>query len=269
MAHSTTSGGFNPSSSKLLIEVSAVLAVVVVVGAAVIFAGGRLASWATPLVPMSFDRKIGELSQQQFSMTQSDCDNPEVLAYVEQLAAPLLEQAEPLPFEFQFRVADTEVVNAFALPGGFVTVNYGLLKEAKTGEEVAGVIGHEIQHALLRHGTKRILRQMGSSALMMLIFGASDLHSLGQAAGQLVSLSYDRGQESEADVRGVELMVQAGMDPRGLSSFFERLAEGSLRPPEILSTHPDPGDRAALVTEAARGAHFGSLPSPQGLSCHR
>ena len=102
---------------------------------------------------------------------------------------------------------------------------------------------------------------------MLLIFGGGDLHRLGQTAGQLMSLAYDRDQESEADLRGVDLLVAAHIDPRGLSSFFERLAQDSPAPPELLSTHPDPGDRAALVARKAVGEDFEPLPSPQGISC--
>ena len=263
------STGFNPRSSRLVVEVSVVLLVVVALGVGVIFAGGRVAAWATPLVPMSVDRTIGELSEQQVSLTASDCENPEPLAYVKNIAAPLLRAAEPLPFAFKFRVADTSEVNAFALPGGFVTVNFGLLAAAKSGEEVAGVISHEIQHALLRHGTKRMLRQMGSSALLFVIFGGSDLHALGQTAGQLAALSYDRGEESEADLRGVDLLVKTGVSPLGLATFFERLAKDAPTPPAFMSTHPDPGDRAALVTKAARDNTFTKLPAPSDLKCKK
>src|SRR5690606_19650393 len=147
------STGFNPGSTRLFLELGAVLLLAAALGVGVISAGGRIAAWAVPLVPTSVDRSIGELSTKQFSLMASDCDNPEALASVQSVAPPLLRAAEPLPFEFAFRVADTSDVNAFALPGGFVTINLGLLAAAKSGEEVAGVIGHEIQHALLRHGT--------------------------------------------------------------------------------------------------------------------
>ena len=263
------STGFNPGSTRLFLEVGVVLLLVAALGVGVIFAGGRLSAWAVPLVPMSVDRSIGELATKQFSLMANDCDNPEALAYVKTVAAPLLRAAEPLPFEFEFRVADTSDVNAFALPGGFVTINFGLLAAAKSGEEVAGVIGHEIQHALLRHGTKRMLRQMGSSALLFLIFGGSDLHSLGQTAGQFAALSYDRGEESEADLRGVDLLVTAGISPAGLATFFERLAKDAPTPPAFMSTHPDPGDRAALVAKAAEGGSFTKLPVPTNIKCSK
>lgn len=261
-------GGFDPKGSRLLLEVLIGLGVVLALGAAIIFAGGTIAAWATPLIPMSVDETIGEASHEQMSVTQTECSNPAMKKYVEDLARPMIEAAGDVPFEFSFRVVDTPEINAFALPGGYVTVNRGLLEAAESGEEVAGVIGHEIQHALLRHGTKRILRQLGSAVIMNLIFGGSDLHGVSQVAGQMTGLSYDRAQESEADARGVELMVAAHIDPRGLSRFFERLSEDSVRPPELLSTHPDPGTRAELVSKAAQTGNFEKLPPPSTVSCH-
>lgn len=261
-------GGFDPKGGRLLAEVVGGVLVMLALGAAVIFAGGSIAAWATPLIPISVDVTIGEAAQKQMSLTQKECTNPAVKKYVEDLAAPMIESAGKVRFDFSFRVVDTQEVNAFALPGGYVTVNRGLLEAAETGEEVAGVIGHEIQHALLRHGTKRILRQLGSAVIMNLIFGGSDLQDVSQIAGQMTGLSYDRSQESEADEHGVALMVGANIDPRGLAEFFERLSKDSLRPPELLSTHPDPGTRAELVSRAARGGNFVKLKKPSTVPCH-
>jgi len=267
--HTAAQGaGFAPRGQRLVLEVLAAVLLIGLASVIVIVAGGRIAAWSLPVVPWEVDRKIGELANKQVGLTSEECTDPAALAYVQKVAAPLIQAAGKVPFQFQFRVADTEDVNAFALPGGYVTVNFGLLKSAQTGEEVAGVLGHELQHALLRHGTKRMLRQMGSSAFALIVFGGGDLYGIGQAAGQLASLSYDRGEESEADERGVELLVHAGIDPRGLASFFKRLAADSLQVPELLSTHPDPGGRAELVERAARSAAFQKLPSPQGLHCH-
>lgn len=259
-------GGFQPGGSRLLVETVLGVLAVLALGALAFAFAGRLAAWFVPLVPVSVDRKLGEVSQIQLS-TLPEC--PEAAReYVQSLAEPLLAAAGETPFPFQFRVVRDESVNAFALPGGFVTVNSGLLEAAETGEEVAGVLGHEIQHALLRHGTRRMLRQLGGSVVLGLLFGGTDLDSLSRLAGTLTSLSYDRAQESEADVRGVELLLSAGIDPRGLSTFFERLARESsdATPPELLSTHPDPGARAELTRRAGEGLRFKPLPPPpQGL----
>ena len=226
---SSEGGGFDPKGGRLLTEVLVGLFVVLALGAAVIFAGGSIAAFATPLVPMSVDETIGDAAQKQMSLTQKECTNPAVKKYIEDLAAPMIESAGKVPFEFSFRVVDTPEVNAFALPGGFVTVNRGLLEAAESGEEVAGVIGHEIQHALLRHGTKRILRQLGSAVIMNLIFGGSDLHDVSQVAGQMTGLSYDRSQESEADRQGLKYMTRAGYDPAAAADELRRAVRAGAR----------------------------------------
>lgn len=260
--------GFSPSGNRMLLEITGVLVVVTALGVLAFVLSGRLAAWLTPFVPESVDRQIGEVSERQLGFMREPCSE-RATRYVEEIAAPLLRPAEPLPFPFHFVVAKDESVNAFALPGGFVTVNSGLLEAAESGEEVAGVLGHEIQHALLRHGTRRVLRQLGGSvALSLLTFGYEPTGLSGVAA-QLTSLSYDRDQESEADARGVELLLRARVDPRGLVRFFQRLEEKQqgLAPPVFLSTHPDSGQRSELVARAARGGTFTPLPAPPKNPC--
>ncbi len=259
--------GFDPKGSHVFIEFAVIGVLVVGAGALFMWLGGALAAWATPLVPLSVDESIGKASKEQVSLSAPDCGDEVAQKYVEDLAAPLLQKVKDQPFDFHFRVANTDEVNAFALPGGYVTVNRGLIEAAESGEEVAGVLGHEIQHALLRHGTKRILRQLGGRALIALLFGGTDLHAVSDASGSLLSLSYDRDQESEADLLGIQLLVAARMDPQGLASFFARLSKDSVHPPELLSTHPDPGNRASLIKQISAGAEFEKLPPLPKIHC--
>ena len=261
--------GFQNSPRRILVEVGLVVLLIVGLGVGATWGGGALASALTPAVSTGVDQAIGSSAAKQLALADEECTHPSARAYVVELARPLLEAAGELPFEFEFRVADDPSVNAFALPGGFVTVNRGLLEAAETGEEVAGVLAHEIQHALLRHGTRRVLRQLGGRSLLWLVTGGSDVHFLAQSVGYLTELDYDREQESEADRAGLELLVRAGIDPTGLASFFERLrAEGGPAPPELLSTHPDPGNRAEAVRAAAHGAEVTRvLPPPSTVSC--
>lgn len=258
--------GFDPKSGRMLGEVAIAAVVIVGLGVLAYIGAGWLASQATPLVSMEVDRSIGRAASAQLSLGQTACSGPEV-AYVKQLAQPLLDAAGPLPFEFQFSVVDDPTVNAFALPGGYVTVNRGLLEKAESGEEIAGVLGHEIQHALLRHGTRRMLREMSGSLVLGLLVGSGDVGQAMAVGGQLTSLSYGRDEESEADLRGVELLVKAGIDPGGLVKFFERLAVDAVAVPELLSTHPDSGRRAELVASARKGAEFRPLPPPPRPAC--
>ena len=258
-------GGFDPKSHKVLVELGVIVAVLAALGALAVWGGGVIAAALTPILPVSIDRQLGSLGNSALAV--AECPNPAAKKYVEELARPLLAAAAPLPFEFQFRVVDDASVNAYALPGGFVTVNRGLLEAAETGEEVAGVLGHEIQHALLRHGTRRILREMGGSFALALLFGGSDLQAYSQVASRLTGLRYDREQESEADREGVALLLRAHVDPSGLARFFARIEQEGPMPPELLSTHPDPGNRAAEIAKARLSGPGLALAKPKSVSC--
>ncbi len=260
--------GFNPGGKRMWLELGIVAAVIVGVGVGAMWAAGAIASAATPLISPELDRQLGAAASKQMELLGGECPNPEAKAYVEKIAAPLVKAAGDVPFQFTFRVANDPAVNAFALPGGYVTVNRGLLEAAESGEEVAGVLGHELQHALQRHGTRRILRQVGGSVLLWMITGGTDYDWMTQSVGTLTSLSYDRAQESESDEKGLQLLTRAGIDPNGLATFFARLQKDSVTPPALLSTHPDPGDRAEAVRKASVGAAITQkLPSPRGVRC--
>jgi predicted Zn-dependent protease len=260
--------GFQMSSRRTLVELGLVVGVVGGGIALVMWLAARGASRFTGSVPLDVDRTIGEQASRLVLATQAPCADPGPKRYVEAIAAPLLEALQDRRFEYHFVVVDDPEVNAFALPGGFVTVDFGLLKAAESGEEVAAVLAHELHHVILRHGTRRILRELGASTVLTAIFGGTAIAVPAGAAHDLASTAYDRDEESEADSRGLALLVRAGIDPHGMSSFFERLARLSPTPPALLSTHPDPGDRAEAAARAAKGARVTTtLPSPRGLSC--
>ncbi len=219
--------------------------------------------------PPSVDRTIGENSWKALAPDDKRCTNAQTLDYVRQLADALVPHTDS-QFEFEFTVVDDDAVNAFALPGGFVTVNMGLLRSAKSGEEVAGVIAHELAHVTLRHGTRRILRGLGSMALLSVLFGGTDIEAPASLIGGLVNTAYDRDQEAEADSVGLQTLHRAGIDPRGMATFFRRIAEQNPQPGalNVLSTHPDPGDRATKAAEAAQQFTASrSLDAPVGLTC--
>jgi predicted Zn-dependent protease len=191
---------------------------------------------------------------------QQACADPVLDAAVQELARRLVGAAGASPWQWRIRVLDTEEVNAFALPGGYIFVNRGLIDRAADPHEVAGVLAHEMQHVLLRHGVKNLARELG---LMLVLYAAvGDVSSVegflaGNAAG-LTSMAFSRDQEREADAGGIGLMYGAGFDPTGLPRFMrilegEQGAAGAI--PSFLTTHPDSGERAAELSAliAARG----------------
>lgn len=260
--------GFQMSKSRSALELGILVGGVAALLGASVWLVRHSVDLAIGYVPVEVDRTFGEQVSRALGVTSKQCPNPAALAYVQQIADPLLASLEDKRFTFQLTVSASEEINAFALPGGFITVNYGLLKAAESGEEVAAVLAHELQHVLQRHGTRRLLRDLGSSTLLAALFGGTDILVPASLAQDLTHTAYDRDQERESDSRGLELLTRADIDPRGMGRFFERLAKTSPTVPELLSTHPDPGDRAKKAAEAAR-LHPGKrrLPSPKGVPC--
>ena len=150
---------------------------------------------------------------------------------------------------------DSPEVNAFCLPGGKMVVYTGLLKKAKTAEQVAGVLSHEMAHAIKRHGLQRITESLGIVVAIELMIGdVGGLVAIGVELGKSAALtSYSRELETEADIVGVQLLHAAAIDPLELAGFFEMLKdEGNDLPAAMrwLSTHPEHEARIATVRGA-------------------
>lgn len=148
--------------------------------------------------------------------------------------------------------------NAYALPGGKVGVNTGIFGVARTQDQLAAVIGHEIGHVIERHHDERITRQMGAAGAVQLLGAlAGDYGQLATQGGSVLAqtgflLPGSRAQESEADVVGQRMMAQAGFDPRAAVALWQNMiAAGGSRPPQWLSTHPDPQSRISELQARA------------------
>ncbi len=169
----------------------------------------------------------------------------------------LAAQAPGEKFPYQFKVVDVKEINAFALPGGFLYVHTGAIVAAKNEAELAGVMAHEISHAALRHGTNQMSKQMvaekGLGVASAILGGGREGGSLGDsvlgAGASLLFMKFSRTAEKQADILGAEMMASAGYDPRGLGNFFQTLLAEGARPPQILSDHPDPGNRIQYLNE--------------------
>ncbi len=155
--------------------------------------------------------------------------------------------------------------NAFALPGGKVGVYTGIFSVARNQDQLAGVVAHEIGHVISRHHDERITRQAGASTLLQIggallgsRYGQGAANAAVQGGSVLAQTGFllpgSRAQESEADVVGQQLMARAGFDPRGAVSLWQNMiAAGGGRPPQWLSTHPDPQARIGELRARAEG----------------
>jgi len=157
---------------------------------------------------------------------------------------------------FTVRIIDADDVNAFALPGGFLFVNRGVLETADNEAEVAGVLSHEIAHVTARHGVEQYSKGtlMNYASIPLIFLGGIGGYAIQQAAGlalPLTFLKFSRGAEKEADRLGAQYMWAAGYDPQALSSFFEKLQAKNKKKPgtlsKLFSSHPYTGDRITEV----------------------
>jgi predicted Zn-dependent protease len=161
-------------------------------------------------------------------------------------------------YKWEFSVIQGKEVNAFALPGGKVAFWEGIMPVAQDDNGIAVIMGHEVAHALARHGAERMSQQMGAQAIGQILSigvgkvspGIRDdflqLYGLGATVGVL--LPWGRTQESEADRIGLNLMAKAGYDPATAVAFWERMSKvGGDKPPEFLSTHPSDETRIAQI----------------------
>jgi len=210
------------------------------------------------------DVQLGQESAVQVRKQMIIVNDPTLTAYVNAVGKRLAasQEAKESGFPFSFEVVADPSINAFALPGGPMFINTGLLRVVDNEAQLAGVMGHEMSHVILRHGTNQASKANLIELPAMLageVFGSGgtmgQLAQLGIGLGaNSVLLKFSRTAESQADLMGSHLMAEAGYDPMEMAKFFEKLnAEGGARAPQFLSDHPNPGNREkAIAQEAAR-----------------
>lgn len=200
------------------------------------------------VIPVSWEERLGEAALADvldFFGELSDqearfCTAPEGRAALDRLVQRLVGPLDS-PYDFKVHVVDLDITNAFALPGGYVVLFDGLISSSKAPEEVAGVLAHEMGHVIHRHSTQGMLRQMGISMIFDVMMGDFGGTLGGQLGSVILSSSYSREAESQADTAGIEVLRGAGVRPTGLAAFFKRLQDEGADVPapfQILSTHP-------------------------------
>lgn len=210
-------------------------------------------------IPILDDQKVNKMGEEAFQKIKSETPiekDLKINEYVKCIANRIITVSidETGIKNWEIVVFKNDLINAFALPGGKIGVYTGLLSVAKTQDQLAAVLGHEVGHVIKKHGKNRIQTQLVTMGGLKVLEGFTNntalLGALGVGAQYGVILPFTRNQESEADVVGLDLMAKAGFNPQGAIELWENMksATGS-RVPELLSTHPAPENRIKELKE--------------------
>lgn len=210
--------------------------------------GPPMADHFLGFIPTTVDEKIGELAESQLVEDITLCADDAAEAALNKILERLLETVDT-PFTFRVDIGNDDTVNAFALPGGHIVIYGGLINQADTSEELAGVLAHEMAHVIKRHGVAGLAKQLGLQAILLAATG--DTNSVINFGHTLLSMSMSRTQEAEADAVGADMLAKAGISVKGFQAFFERLSrsQSDYGVLNLLSTHPHGEDRAKALTD--------------------
>lgn len=212
------------------------------------------------LLPEAAELQMGLAAYREVLGRSRVSTDPALNAQVTRVGRRIAEATGRLDYPWEFRVLEDPQVNAFALPGGKVAVYTGLLPVARDDAGLATVLGHEVAHAVARHGAERVSQQLLVQTTLAGVMAALERNDprtvqtvaalLGVGAAVGVLLPWSRAQESEADHLGLIYMARAGYHPAAARDLWLRMEEagrGRPRPPEFLSTHPSPGTRIRQI----------------------
>lgn len=214
------------------------------------------------LLPNSWRDTLGTAVVSSMVSGKQDCIAPDGRTALDALVRRL---TPPGGETFEVKVVDWQLLNAFAAPGGKIVLTRGLIEKADTPDEVAGVLSHEMGHAIRLHPESSVIRAIGFTAAIEIMTGGSS-GTIANIGVLLAQLGYTRAAEREADIVGLELMRKSAVSPKGLGVFFRRVmkedgsadTEKALRAISILRTHPATADRMVLIEQQAA---YDSTPS--------
>jgi len=211
------------------------------------------------LLPEGAELQMGLTSYQEVLKKSKVSTDPALNAQVARVGQRIATATARTDYQWEFKVIEDKQVNAFCLPGGKVAVYTGILPITRDDAGLAAVLGHEVAHAVARHGGERVSQQMGVSAALQVIqiglggstpFAQQATALLGAGASVGVLLPWGRAQESEADHLGLIYMAKAGYNPSAAKELWVRMeaaASGGQKPPEFLSTHPSEATRIKQI----------------------
>lgn len=198
------------------------------------------------------EQKLGNIFWNAIANTENELTEKEVVLAVDSMLSKVCIANNINSTNIKMHLIIKDEVNAFALPGGHLVIYTGLIKKAENPEELLGVICHELAHIELQHVKKKLLKEVGLSVLLSITTGNTGTEIIQETVKQLSSSSFDRKLEKEADIKSVEYLYAANIDPKPFSKFLNRIAEENPEMDKLfswISTHPDSKERARYVLE--------------------
>ncbi|MEW6101784.1 MAG: M48 family metallopeptidase [Candidatus Omnitrophota bacterium] len=195
---------------------------------------------------------LGQDLDRQMQKELKILKNPEAQDKIEKIGSRVAFASDRRDLAYHFRIVKDPELNAFAIPGGYVYVNSGLMQAANE-DELACVLGHEIGHIAARHSVKKLQSALGYQILLSIALGLSNQQNISRATDiiyELISLGYSRQDEFLADKLSARYAKRAGFNPKGMATFLEKLKEeaaGTHYKPVFLSSHPDIEERIRAV----------------------
>jgi beta-barrel assembly-enhancing protease len=215
----------------------------------------------TPAQDVQLGQEAAAQVRKEMPLVRDDAVDEWVQEVGRRLVRAIPPEYQHKEFNYTFEVVNQKDINAFALPGGPMFLNRGMIEAGKTEAEVAGVMAHEISHVALRHGTAQATK--GQKFQLGAILGQVAGAVVGGTTGAIIAqgsqfglgtyfLKYGRAYESQADLLGAQILARAGYDPRQMANMFKTIeAQGGSRQPEWMSSHPNPGNRFEAINREA------------------
>ena len=202
------------------------------------------------------EQKLGELFWEVFKKSEKEVINTLVVNSVDSIVTQVCKTNKIDRSKLKIHILDKEDINAFALPNGHLIIYSGLILNSDNQEELVGIVCHEIAHIELNHVMKKLVKEIGLSVLISMTTGNSGAEVIRETAKMLSSSAFDRSLEKEADIKAVDYLVNANINPEPFADFLYKLSDTEHEAIKYLtwiSTHPDSKDRAEYIIEYSKG----------------
>lgn len=207
------------------------------------------------------EQKLGDLFWDVFKKAEEEIKSPQVVNSIDSLVTQICKANNIDKEKLKIHILKMDEINAFALPNGHLIIYSGLILNADNQDELAGVISHELAHIELNHVMKKLVKEIGLSVLISMTTGNSGAEVITETARVLSSSAFDRSLEKEADIKAVDYLINANLNPGAFADFLYKLSDNDgTEYLTWISTHPDSKERAEYIIEYSKGKEMVTMP---------